>query len=225
MHFHLDEAIALAGLASSAFHVETEAAGIVAARARLRHFGKQLAQWPKQARVGCRIGARRAANGALVDFDDPVDFLETQNFLAGSHVHHGAVQLVIGVGVQSVVHQCGFARTGYAGHAGEEAKGKLRIHLLEIVAGGADHLDDTLGIPRCAQSRQRDLRAAGEILAGERIGMGFDFVRRALRDDPAAVHAGARADVEHRVCGANGFLIMFDHQHRIAEVAQMLERG
>ena len=49
--------------------------------------------------------------------------------------------------------------------------------------------------------------------------------RRALRDDLAAMHAGARADVEHRVCGANGFLIVFDHQHRIAEVAQVFERG
>ena len=49
--------------------------------------------------------------------------------------------------------------------------------------------------------------------------------RRALRDDLAAVHAGARADVEHVVGGANGFLVVFDHQHGVAEVAQVLERG
>ena len=41
----------------------------------------------------------------------------------------------------------------------------------------------------------------------------------------AAMHAGARADVEHVVRGADGFLVVFDHQHGVAEVAQVLERG
>ena len=48
---------------------------------------------------------------------------------------------------------------------------------------------------------------------------------RALRHDLAAVHAGARADVEHRVGGADGFFVVFDDEHGVAEVAQVLERG
>ena len=62
-------------------------------------------------------------------------------------------------------------------------------------------------------------------LPGERVRMRFDVVGRALRDDLAAVHAGARADVEHVVGGADRFLVVFDDEHRVAEVAQVLERG
>ena len=124
-----------------------------------------------------------------------------------------------------VVHQRGFAGAGNAGDAGEQPERELGVDLLEIVASGADHLDDALRIARRAQARQRDLRAAGKILAGERIRMCFDVVGRALRDDLAAMHAGARADVEHLVGGANGFFVVFDDQHGVAEVAQVLERG
>ena len=40
----------------------------------------------------------------------------------------------------------------------------------------------------------------------------------------AAMHAGAGADVEHVIGEANGVLVMLDHDHGIAEVAQPLQR-
>ncbi len=46
----------------------------------------------------------------------------------------------------------------------------------------------------------------------------------ALGDDMAAVNAGAGADVEHVVGGADGVLVVLDHDHGVAEVAQPLER-
>src|SRR6185312_17013699 len=39
----------------------------------------------------------------------------------------------------------------------------------------------------------------------------------------AAMNARARADVEDVVGGADGVLVMLDHNHRVAEVAQALE--
>ncbi len=36
--------------------------------------------------------------------------------------------------------------------------------------------------------------------------------------------AGARADVEHMVGGADGVLVVLDHDHGVAEVAQSLQR-
>ena len=39
----------------------------------------------------------------------------------------------------------------------------------------------------------------------------------------AAVDAGAGADVEHIVGGADGVLVMFDHDHGVAEVAQAFQ--
>ena len=40
----------------------------------------------------------------------------------------------------------------------------------------------------------------------------------------AAVDAGAGADVDHLVGGADGVLVVLDHDHGVAEVAQPLQR-
>ena len=42
-------------------------------------------------------------------------------------------------------------------------------------------------------------------------------------DDLAAMDAGAGADIDHMVGDADGVLVMLDHDHGIAEVAQALE--
>ena len=47
---------------------------------------------------------------------------------------------------------------------------------------------------------------------------------RAFGDDVAAMDAGAGADVEHMIGGADGVLVVLDHDHGVAEVAQALER-
>ena len=46
---------------------------------------------------------------------------------------------------------------------------------------------------------------------------------RALGDDMAAMHAGAGADVEHMVGQTDRVLVVLDHDHGVAEVAQPLE--
>ena len=50
-----------------------------------------------------------------------------------------------------------------------------------------------------------------------------DVLRRALRNDLPAVLAGAGADVDHVVRRFDGFLVVFDHDHGVAEVAEVLE--
>ena len=61
-------------------------------------------------------------------------------------------------------------------------------------------------------------------MAGERVRVGHDVGRRALGDDIAAVHAGAGPDVDHVVGGADGVLVVLDHDHGVAEVAQAAQR-
>ncbi len=48
--------------------------------------------------------------------------------------------------------------------------------------------------------------------------------RRSLRHDAAAVHAGTGTQVDHVVRLADGILIVFHHDHRVAKVAQIDER-
>ena len=55
-------------------------------------------------------------------------------------------------------------------------------------------------------------------------GVVHDLLRGAVGDQLAAVTSGAGAEVDHVVGAANGFLIVLDHQHGIAEVAQLFER-
>ena len=69
-----------------------------------------------------------------------------------------------------------------------------------------------------------DRQFAGEVFAGQRVRIAHDVRGRAVRDDVPAMHAGAGADVEHVVGEANGVLVMLDHDHGIAEVAQPLQR-
>ena len=54
--------------------------------------------------------------------------------------------------------------------------------------------------------------------------MFLDVTRRAFRDHLTAMHAGSRADVQNGVRGADGFFVVFHHEHRVAQVAQVLER-
>ena len=76
LHLDLDVALALAGLAAAALHVEGEAAGLVAAQPRFRHRREELADRREQAGVGRRVRARRAADRRLVDVDHLVELLE-----------------------------------------------------------------------------------------------------------------------------------------------------
>ena len=47
--------------------------------------------------------------------------------------------------------------------------------------------------------------------------------RSAFGDDFAPVYAGAGADVYHIVGTENGVFIVFDDDHRVADVAKLLE--
>src|SRR5207302_10110858 len=76
VHLDLDDAVALAGLAAAALDVEREAAGLVAARLRLRQAGEPFADRREGAGVGRGVRARRAADRRLVDVDHLVEVLQ-----------------------------------------------------------------------------------------------------------------------------------------------------
>ena len=73
VHLDLDGAVAGAGLAAAARHVEREAAGQVAADLGLVGLGEQLADVVEHAGVGGGVRPGRAADRRLVDVDDLVD--------------------------------------------------------------------------------------------------------------------------------------------------------
>ena len=94
VHLDLDLPVALAHLAAPALDVEAEPSGLVAARAGLLGLGEHVADHVEQARVGGRVGARRAPDRGLVDGDDLVQLLEPVDRAVRARTLTRAVQAV-----------------------------------------------------------------------------------------------------------------------------------
>src|SRR5690606_17580870 len=76
VHLDLLDALALAGLAAPAFHIETEAPDFVAADLGFAGLREGLADLVEHAGVGGGVGAGGAPDGGLVHFDDAVDAVQ-----------------------------------------------------------------------------------------------------------------------------------------------------
>ena len=97
--------------------------------------------------------------------------------------------------------------------------------VLQIVAGRAgDGELSRLGDLRGACSGISISSAPERYFPVSERGLLHDVLRRALRDDLAAVDAGGRADVDHVVGGEDRLLVVLDHDHRVAEVAEVFQR-
>ncbi len=111
-----------------------------------------------------------------------------------------------------------------AGHRGEDAERNRGRDVLQIVAAGADDLDFLALLRLAPLGGNGNAEFAGQIFAGQRLRIGHDVLRRALRHDLAAVDAGGRADIDDIVGRHDRVLVMLDDDHRVADVAQMLQR-
>ncbi len=109
------KAVALAGFAAAAFHVEAEAAGAIAALARFGKHGEKFANGREDARVRRRIRARRAADGVLIDLNHFIEMLEADDRAVFSGLFHRAIKLLHQGFVKDVVDERGFAGARDAG--------------------------------------------------------------------------------------------------------------
>src|SRR5260221_9900855 len=121
IHFDAAQAIALAGFAAAAFDVEAEAAGTVAALARLREHGEKLTNGGEDAGVGGGIRTRGAADGGLVDLDDFVDLVSADDFAMRSRRLLRTIEFLGEGAVENVIHEGGFAGAGNSGDHREQA--------------------------------------------------------------------------------------------------------
>ena len=86
VHFDAFGALSLAGFAAAALDVEGEASGFVAAHFGFAGAGVEGADEVEDAGVGGGIGARGAADGGLVDFDDFVERRRRRGVWCGRRV-------------------------------------------------------------------------------------------------------------------------------------------
>ena len=225
MHLDLDDPVALAGFAAPAFHVEGEAPRPVAALARHRHAREKLADGREEGGVGGRVGARRAADRALVDAHRLVEELQPLDRIVRGGLVCRAVELARDGVIERVVDERRFARARDAGDAHEQAHRQRKVDILQIVPARPAQPEDPRPVETAPVLGHGDLERAGEVLPGEGGGVPADLLGRALRDHLAAVLARSRSHVEHMIGGVDRLFVVLDHDDGVADVAQVLERG
>ena len=222
VHLDAQNTVAGAGLAAAAAHVEGETVFLIAARLGLRRGGEDLADHIEQAGVGGRVAARGAADGALVDGDHLVKLLHALDAVACAGARVRAVEVALEGLVDDLVDERGFAAAGYAGDDRHHAQRNPHVDVFQVVGARAAHRQPAGGC--FTVQRHGDAAPAGEIRAGDGIRAGHDLLRRALRDEAAAVLARAGADIHDLIRREHGVLVVLDDDQRVADVAQVLER-
>ena len=199
--------------------------GHVAARLRLRQAGEPLADRREGAGIGRRVGARRAADRRLVDVDDLVEMLEALDRVERGRVLQRPVQPARHGLVERVDDQRRLAAARHAGDAGEGAERDLGRHVLEVVAARADDLQRCAPSAACAASAGTgtDMSPVRYLPVSE-FGSAMISAGVPCDDDLAAMDAGAGADIDHIVGLQDRVLVVLDHDHGVAEVAQAPQR-
>lgn len=223
VHLHLDDPIPLTCLAAPPLDVEGETTRLVAPGASLLGAGEQLADRGEQAGIGGRVGSRGTAYGALVYVHHLVQVLQPLDAAIGGRGGLGRlIELSVGDTEQGVIDQGRLAGAGDAGDAGHHPYRQIQIDVAQVVAARPLQFQPLV----CEWSthfRNGDLLAAGEVVTGQRLGIGDDLLRRPLRDYGTAVHPGPRAYVEHMVGEADGVLVVLHHYDGVAQIPQVGE--
>ena len=142
MQLHFLHAVALAGFAAPAFHVEAEAARLISAHTAFGQLGIELADGVPHAGVSRRIAARGAADGLLADADDVVYVLGDARYLVvASCALEALVNDVVCGAVQRFVHQRALAAAGHACHRDELADGEAGVDAFQVVGARACNLN------------------------------------------------------------------------------------
>ena len=142
VHLDLDQPIPMASLAPSALHIEGEATALVASHSGLLGLGKGLPDRVEDLGVGRRIGSRRPSDGALINDNDFIDLRVEQELVVLPWSLAGPVDLLHQSPVESIVDQCGLARSRDSGDGRQDADGNSRIYILQIILPASYEADE-----------------------------------------------------------------------------------
>ncbi len=224
VHLDLDETIALAGLAAPTLHVEGEASRAVTAQLRLRHLGEEFPNGRKEPRIRRRVRARGAPDRRLVDIDDLVEVLEAGDALVGAGDDARAEEMARKRLLEDILHERALARPRHTGHRHEEPKREFGRHVAEVVLLRPLDANHALRIARTPALGALDLLRPIEILRGDALLDLHHFLHRALGDHFAAMLAGAGTEIDQVIGLHDRLFIVLHDEHRVAKVAQPLER-
>jgi hypothetical protein len=223
VHLDLQLAVALARLAAAAADVEREPARLVAAHLRLGRERVEVADVREEIGVRGRVRPGRPPDRLLVDLDDLVEAVDPVDRVVIAGLDPHLVQPVRERLVDDLVHEGRLARAGHAGDRDEVGDRELDVDALQVVHPRTAHGEPAVVL--VAPRRHRDRAPPREELPGDRAFRLLHLSGGALRDDVAAVLAGAWPHVDEVVGRAHHLLVVLDDEHGVAEVAQPLERA
>ncbi len=171
MHLDLNQAVALAFFASAALHVETKAAGRIAADARGGQLRKQIADVIKHAGVSRWVASRGAADGCLIDDDDFVDQILALDGAMLAWRLFRAVHVAEKRALKNIHHERALAAAAHARNARQCAQRKARIDVLQIILMRPQDLDPAaLLARRYTLLRHSDAQLTAKIFCGQGSG-------------------------------------------------------
>ena len=174
------------------------------------------------ARIGRWIEARRASDGTLVNGDHLVELAQSAQFFHIQAAPAASDRTSEKDGQKRIVDERRLSATGNASDTHESAKRQAHRDILQIVALRADERE-LVAIALSALSWHLDGRFAVEILCRERMALEH-LLGSTFKHHLAAQPPGFRPHIHHIVGGQHHvFVVLHDH-HRVADVAQGLQR-
>ena len=167
---HLDalQPVALARLAAPAFHVETEAARLVAPLARFRQHRIEIPNRREQARIRGGIRARRAPDGRLIDADHFVHELHALDRRELAGILARPVNLLGQRAIQDLVHQASIFRCRRRPSPRSAGPAESPRRCSSGCARRAPIIASFLPLDGASLGGHRDLHRARKIASGQR---------------------------------------------------------
>ena len=226
LHPYGDVALALAHLAASTLRVEGEIARLVAARFSQRLGGIELANLVVSLHISGRVAARRAPYGVLVHQLHTADAAQVARHSGAlPYILRRAVKTPLQHIVQHLLHQARLSRPAHTRHHRQHSQREVHIHQVQIVAICA--VDADAVPPRSAGPGQRNALLAQQVLRRQRLcrGLLHQLLRCAGKDHLATQASCSGADVNDIVSCTHDVLVVFHHNHRVAQIAQPFQHA
>ena len=224
LHLHRHRAIALAGVAASAGHVEREMPRRQREPFGLRLRRKKLAHQVEALDIRDGIGTRCAPNRRLVHQHHVI---EPFNSAQGGENPGGVAAVALPQRprhgpVEHLVHQGRFPRPGNAGDGHQHSQRNFNVQSVQIVGmGSAQHQPLA---PRHAPSRGHGNRNLPRKIAPcQGVGAGLNLREHVLGQQFAAKFARAWSQVQQIIGSAQHIGVVFHHDNGVAQVAQFLQ--
>ena len=222
IHFNCSHTRSFTGFATPAFHIKTKTSGFITPNHTLRSHCKQISNLSKYFGIGRRIRPWRSPNGTLVNVNHFVDMFQAFNLFVRFRFSDPIEIISVQNRVEGFINQCRFSASRNSGHANHFAQRQFYRYIFKVVSGRSSQFQE---ISVALTTFFRNLNFHFSIQVGSRQSVVFqNFVRCSFTDDLATVFSRFRTYINHVIGTKNHVFIVFDHNDRVANIAQLFQR-